>query len=348
MNRTIRNERRLLAGSKLARPLAVLAGAAMLLAVLVMASIASGALAIPLGEAAAALVGRGDKQTAMLIHTLRLPRTLCAVLIGGMLGAAGAIMQGVFRNPLASPDIMGIGGGASVAAVAFLTLTGGAYSIHLLPVAAIAGAFLTAAAIYGLGYRQGSAPYRLILIGIGMSTAMSALTTFLLLSGPSFKASQILNWLTGTIYGLSKMHVAALLPWVAVFIPLAWLSSRQLNILALGDATATGLGSPVHRSRLILLLFSVALAGAAVGIAGPIGFIGLMSPHIARLLVGIRYEWIIPASALIGAMLLLGADMAGRLVFVPYDLPAGVFTAAIGAPFFFILLYRSNSWRNGH
>ncbi|WP_020615692.1 FecCD family ABC transporter permease [Paenibacillus daejeonensis] len=313
--------------------------------ILTVLSIAYGALSLPIFEVVAAFFGGGDPQSHMLVHRLRLPRTLVAILVGGGLGVAGALMQGVFRNPLASPDIMGVGGGASAAAVAFLTLTGGAFSIHWLPVAAISGAFVTAALIYILGWRGGSSPHRLILIGVGISTAMSALTTFLLISGSSFKASQVLNWLTGTVYGASWVEVYVLLPWVAVCLPLAWLTARKLNVLALGDPVASGLGDPVNRSRLFVLLISVLLAGAAVGMAGAVGFIGLMAPHIARSLVGVRYQWIIPMSALIGASLMVGADMIGRLAFMPYDLPAGIFTAAIGAPFFFYLLYRSRNFR---
>ncbi|MFS0727463.1 FecCD family ABC transporter permease [Paenibacillus sp. 1P07SE] len=322
--------------------LLLIAGSVLLLVVLL--SIAYGALSIPIKDVIWAMFGAGDQQNRMLIQSLRLPRTVMAVLVGAALGVAGALMQGVFRNPLASPDIMGVGGGASAAAVAFLTLTDGRFSIHWLPVSAIAGALVTAALIYILGWRGGSSPNRLILIGVGMSTAMSALTTFLLISGSSFKATQVLNWLTGTVYGSSKVEVFVLLPWVALCLPLAWLIARRLNILAMGDSVATGLGNPVNRSRLLVLLLSVLLAGAAVGLAGAIGFIGLMAPHIARSLVGVRYGWIIPMSAVIGAVLLVGADMIGRLAFMPYDLPAGIFTAAIGAPFFFYLLYRSRSW----
>lgn len=326
------------------RKLAMLLAAALLLALLVVLSVAFGALSLPVTEVIAALFGGGEPQSRMLVHSLRLPRTLVALMIGGSLGVAGALMQGVFRNPLASPDVMGVGGGASAAAVAFITFGAGNVSIHWLPVAAIGGALVTSALIYILGWRGGSSPQRLILIGVGISTAMSALTTFLLISGSSFKASQLLNWLTGTVYGASRVEVYVLLPWVAVGLPLAWLTARRLDILALGDATASGLGEAINRSRLLVLLISVLLAGAAVSLAGAVGFIGLMAPHIARSLLGVRYAWIIPMSALVGASLMVGADMIGRLAFMPYDLPAGIFTAAIGAPFFFYLLYRNRQW----
>ncbi|WP_411551485.1 FecCD family ABC transporter permease [Paenibacillus lautus] len=319
---------------------------ALLLGLLVVLSVSLGASRLPFRDVIAALFGAGEDQTSLLIHKLRLPRVLVAALVGSALGAAGAVMQGVFRNPLASPDIMGVNGGASVAAVAFLTLTGSRYSIYWLPAVAIAGAFIAAALIYLLGWKRGASPIRLVLIGVGIATAMSALTTFLLISGPAFKATQVLNWLSGTIYGLSTPHLLALLPWVAVLLPIGWLMSRHLDVLALGDATAAGLGNPVQRTRLVQLLISVALAGGAVGIAGGIGFVGLMAPHMARMLVGIRYGTLIPVSALVGAIIVVGSDMAGRLMFMPYDLPAGIFTAAIGAPFFFYLLYTKRQFGN--
>ena len=192
---------------------------ALLLGLLVVFSVSLGASRLPFRDVIAALFGAGEDQTSLLIHKLRLPRVLVAALVGSALGAAGAVMQGVFRNPLASPDIMGVNGGASVAAVAFLTLTGSRYSIYWLPAVAIAGAFIAAALIYLLGWKRGASPIRLVLIGVGIATAMSALTTFLLISGPAFKATQVLNWLSGTIYGLSTPHLLALLPWVAVLLP---------------------------------------------------------------------------------------------------------------------------------
>lgn len=306
---------------------------------LVVASLSAGAMRIPFAEVAVTLLGFGEDTTRMVVFNLRMPRVAAAALVGAAMAVSGAIMQGVFRNSLASPDLLGIGGGASVAAVAFMTVTAGAFSIHWLPLVAAGGAFAAAALIYVLAWRQGADPFRMVLIGIGISTATAALTTFLLLSGPAHLALQVLNWLTGTVYGTSKQHVAALLPWIAILLPLACAKARHLDVLSLGDPAAIGLGSAVHRTRLALLALGVAMAGAAVGIAGAISFIGLMAPHMARRLAGIRYALVIPVSALVGAILLVLADLAGRLLFAPLDLPAGVFTAAFGAPFFFYLLY---------
>ncbi len=169
---------------------------------------------------------------------------------------------------------------------------------------------------------------------------MAALTMFLLISGPVHLASQVLGWMTGSIYGKSMEHVIALLPWMGLFLPLAFLQARHLNVLLLGDGVSTGLGLSVKNKQLWLMLYSVALGGAAVGFAGGISFIGLMAPHMARKMVGPMHGILLPASALLGAIILLLADLAGRLLFQPLDIPAGVFTAAIGAPFFMYLLFK--------
>ncbi|WP_433945371.1 FecCD family ABC transporter permease [Paenibacillus sp. SN-8-1] len=305
-------------------------------------SVSTGALPIPFLKTVATLFGGGDEQTRMLIFKLRLPRVLVAAMVGAGLAVSGTILQAIFRNPLSAPDIVGINGGASVAAVAFLTLMKASVSIHWLPVAAFGGALTAAALIYILAYTRNSSPLRLILVGVGISSAASALTTFLLISGDSYRADQILNWLTGTVYGKSMEHAAALLPWIVIFIPLAWGMSRHLNVMLLGDTVAMGVGSAVERTRLVLLLIAVCLAASSVSVAGGIAFIGLMAPHIGRRLAGNQHAGLITVSALIGAILLVLADLAGRTLFAPKDLPAGIFTAALGAPFFFYLFFKNN------
>lgn len=311
-----------------------------LLVGLAAASISLGSIRIPVGELVQILVGGGKDTYRLIVIDLRLPRVVAAILIGSALAVSGAVLQGVIRNPLASPDLLGISGGASVAALGFMTLYAGRFSIHWVPLLAIAGAFAAAFTIYLLAWKRGVSPYRLVLIGIGISTAMGALTTFILISGPSYLASQLLGWMTGTVYGTSWKHVAALVPWIALFIPLAMARSRELNVQALGDGAAIGLGSAIQSSRLLLIVYSVALSGASVGIAGTISFIGLMAPHMARRLVGPTHGILLPASAIIGSLILVAADLAGRLLFEPLDIPAGVFTAGIGAPFFLFLLFR--------
>ncbi|WP_138756196.1 FecCD family ABC transporter permease [Paenibacillus sinopodophylli] len=298
-----------------------------------------GGTSIPLKETFLSLIGKNEEGSNLIIMQFRLPRILAALLIGAALAVAGAVLQGVIRNPLASPDLLGVTGGASVAVVAFMTLFTG-YSIHWVPFIAVAGAFLVAVMNYALAWKNGISPFRLVLIGIGISTAMGALTMFLLISGPAYLAAQVLNWMTGSIYGTSWKYIEVLWPWIAAFIPLSILYAKELNVQALGEATAVGLGSRLQLSRMVLLFYSVALAGAAVGVAGTISFIGLLAPHMARKLVGHSYKLVIPVSALLGAMILLLADLAGRMLFQPLDIPAGVFTAGIGAPFFMYLLFK--------
>lgn len=324
-------------------PLTMIMVLLLLLVLLALISISFGAMSIPLGDVVRVLLGGEDPIQRKIIMELRLPRTLMAVLVGIALAVSGALTQGIFRNPLASPDLMGVSGGASAVAVAFITLTQGAVSVRWLPIVAAAGGILVALLVYVLAYRRGVSPLRLILIGIGMSAAMSALTTFLLISGPAFLSTHVLNWLTGTIYGATSKQVLALLPWVVVLLPLGWLLSRRLDILALHEESAVGLGIGLQRVRLWGLLCGVLLASAAVGLVGAISFVALMAPHLARMLVGIRYKWLIPTAALLGALLVTAADLAGRVVFIPLDLPAGIFTALFGAPFFFYLLFRGRN-----
>ncbi|MCY9530117.1 MULTISPECIES: FecCD family ABC transporter permease [Paenibacillus] len=310
-----------------------------IVAALSLISLSVGGVGVPLEEVLASLVGRNAEASNLIIMQFRLPRITAAILIGAALAAAGALLQGVIRNPLASPDLLGVTGGASVAVVAFMTFVTG-YSIHWVPFIAIGGALVTATLNYVLAWKKGVSPFRLVLIGIGISTAMGALTTFLLISGPTYLAAQVLNWMTGSIYGTNWAYIEVLWPWVAIFIPLSLLMAKELNVQSLGEDVARGLGNRLQLSRMILLFYSVALAGAAVGAAGTISFIGLMAPHIARRLVGNCYKLIIPVSAFIGAIILLLADLAGRMLFQPLDIPAGVFTAGIGAPFFMYLLFK--------
>lgn len=294
-----------------------------------------------------ALLGIGDSSDSMIIYSLRMPRVLIAVMVGSALAVSGALLQGIVRNPLTSPDIIGITGGASLGTVVFI-LYFSHLSIRFMPLSAIIGAFAAAFLIYLFAYRRGITPLRLVLIGIGMATALTAVTYMLILTAsftPTAVAVKAFTFMTGSIFGVSwEKDVSTLLPWIIVLFPIALIYARHLNVQELGDEVATSVGSSVHVKRTILLIISVALAGAAVAIGGAINFIGLMAPHIARKLVGPSYGGVIPVSALIGSLVLLLSDLIARIAFIPLDIPAGVFTAAIGAPFFIYLLYRH---RNG-
>jgi iron complex transport system permease protein len=239
---------------------------------------------------------------------------------------------------------MGITGGASVTAVMFLTYLSERVSIRWLPLFAFAGAAAASFVLYLLAWKRGTTPVRLVLIGVGMSSLTAAATTMMIIFNPRGDAGVAYLWLTGSIYATSWGNVLTILPWTLILLPLAFLLSRPVNILQLGDEVATGAGSAVESSRLLLLLISVALAAAATSVAGGIGFIGLLAPHMARKLVGPGFARMLPVSALLGAILVLLADLAGRTLFLPLDVPVGVFTSAVGAPFFIYLLYaRRNS-----
>ncbi|HZG14848.1 MAG TPA: iron ABC transporter permease [Candidatus Bathyarchaeia archaeon] len=289
------------------------------------------------------LIGQGTEANALVIGTLRLPRVIVAVLVGSALSVSGAILQGLIRNPLASPDMIGITGGAALAAVTFITYFAGNVSIQWLPAAAFVGAGLISIVIYLLAWSKGVTSTRLVLIGIGISATASSLTMLMIILSPMSSASQAFTWLTGSIYGASWENVYALLPWVIIFLPAALIYARNVNVQELGDEMAQGLGASVQLHRGLLLLICVALAGSAVAVAGAIGFIGLIAPHIARKLVGPSFDALLPVSALIGSLMLMGADMVARTAFQPMDIPAGVFTAGVGAPFFIYLLYRNRN-----
>ncbi|CAN7278083.1 iron ABC transporter permease [Paenibacillus sp. LjRoot153] len=291
------------------------------------------------------VIGIGADDYTMVVQKLRLPRIIISMLVGAALAAAGAIMQGIIRNPLASPDMMGVTGGASVAAVTFLTYFNGMISIRWLPVSAMLGAAVVSVILYMLAWKKGVTPIRLILVGIGMSSLMSAGTTMMIVFSPKNDPGTAYLWLTGSVYAANWENVMTVLPWTVILIPLAFLLARHVNIGQLGDDVAASAGSAVEVNRLLLLLISVALAGSAVSVAGAIGFIGLIAPHMARKWVGSSFDSLLPVSALLGGAIVMLADLAGRTFFLPLDVPVGVFTAAVGAPFFIYLLYTKRNSR---
>jgi iron complex transport system permease protein len=282
----------------------------------------------------------GNRDHAFVIHNLRLPRTLVAFMVGVALAISGTIFQGLTRNPLADPAIIGINAGASLAAVTVIVLFPSA-PIYTLPLSAFAGALLMAGLIYWLAWNNGSSPLLFILMGIGLDAIARAITSFLITFGEIYDVSNALVWLAGSVYGRTWEQVFSLSPWLIVFVPMALTLARHLNALNLGDDVAKGLGSRVEWQRGLLVLVGVALAGAGVATAGMIGFVGLIAPHLGRQLVGTNHEGLIPISALLGGMIVVMADLLGRTLFAPIELPCGVVTAAIGAPYFLYLLIRN-------
>lgn len=286
-----------------------------------------------------ALVGTGSEEHLLIVRTLRLPRALVAFLVGASLALAGAILQGLTRNPLASPDIIGVSAGASFAAVAVTVLAPNA-PLVALPLAAFGGAAAAAVVVYALAWQGGSAPLRLILVGIGVAAVAHALTLLVITFGQIYRVNQAMIWMAGSVYGRSWEHLAPAAPWLTVLIPATLVMARHLDALHYGDGLARGLGTRVERERGLLVLLSVALAGVSVATAGTIGFVSLMAPHIARRLVGPLHAGLLPTAAMIGGALVLLADLAGRTIAAPIEIPCGIVTAVIGAPYFIYLLYR--------
>ena len=274
---------------------------------------------------------------AFIVNQLRLPRSLTAWLVGVALGIAGTITQGILRNPLASPGIIGINSGAALAAVLLIIAFPGA-PVSWLPLVAFIGGVTIFSLIYLVAWNGGSSPIRLVLVGIGFSLMTGAVTSILVTFGNINAVSQALVWLTGSVYGRSWAEIKVLLPWLILSVPIALLMARDLNILNLGDDLARSVGSPIEWRRGLLLVISVALAGAAVATAGTIGFVGFIAPHITRRLVGASHEGLVIASGLMGGLLVVVADLLGRFMFAPVELPCGLITSLLGAPYFLYLL----------
>ncbi|MFC4307117.1 FecCD family ABC transporter permease [Cohnella boryungensis] len=268
-----------------------------------------------------------------------MPRLLLAVMAGMALALAGAILQAVVRNPLASPDIIGVTSGAAMSSVLYLALFQVTTSVKWMPLFAFAGAAVVSAFIYFASWKKGISPIRMILVGLGVSALLEALKTLFMIFSPIIVASQAKVWITGTVYGATWQTVNSYCPWLLLIIPLLFILAGKLNLQPLGSELPTLLGGRIQLQRLVLVGTAAALAGSSVA------FVGLMSPHIARRLVGGAHGVLLPAAALVGAILLVAADLAGRTLFAPRDVPAGVFTAIIGAPCFLYLLAKQKKKR---
>ena len=298
-----------------------------------------GATEVSLGDVLRALVGDTSTQASQIVVQFQLPRVLLCWLVGTALAVSGGVMQGVIRNPLAAPDIIGVTKGAGFAGMLMLLAIPGLPVVAVVP-AAFLGGLAAAGIVYLLAYRRGATPVRIALVGIAVSAAFEAGIRFLLVRNP-LDVSAALIWLTGSLFGRSMTSVLEILPWVLVLVPLIVVWSRKLDVLGLGDDLAAGLGEPVEKTRRLLLFFSVALAAAAVAVAGTIGFVGLIAPHMARRVFGGKHLASIPAAALFGVLLMLFADMLGRGLAPPLEIPAGLVTAVIGGPYFLYLLVKT-------
>ncbi|MGM1035174.1 FecCD family ABC transporter permease [Peribacillus frigoritolerans] len=313
--------------------------------VAVLISLNTGTLRISPLKVIQTLFGYGDFKSSTVLFDYRMPRILITMLAGVGLGISGAILQGLSRNPLADPGILGLHAGASFGLIIFVTYF---HSLDekasiLIPLFTFSGGVLTAFLIVLLAFDRykGILPIRLILIGIAISAGFSAITLFLSLRLDEETYSFASRWLVGNVWGRDWIHVIALFPWILILAPYAWFQSNTLNALSLGDDVAAGLGASVQKQRLLMLVAAVGLSCASVAMAGGIGFIGLVAPHLARRLVGPMYQHFLPVAGLIGLIILVLADTIGRSIFQPNAIPAGIVVAAIGAPYFLYLLTKT-------
>nr|WP_281944418.1 iron ABC transporter permease [Paenibacillus tyrfis] len=325
----------------------VAAAGFVLLTVALLLSVAVGSTSMPISSVLTALLHEDGSRTHSIIRNIRIPRTVITALAGANLAVAGALMQAVTRNPLASPGIFGINAGASVAVV-FVTVTypfvTGGYTVA----AAFVGGAAAAVVVFAMAsvFKGAHMEVNLALTGVAIQAILSAATQALLIFNET-KTDSVLFWLAGSVSGRKWEHVQTLLWWGIPALAAAFALGRSASILSLGEDMARGLGQSVWKTRSLITLVVILLAGVSVAVAGPIGFVGLMVPHIVRYLTGADYRAVIPLSALLGAVLLLLADLASRFVLFPYETPVGVVTALIGTPYFIYLARRRRKEGNG-
>ena len=279
-----------------------------------------------------------DDKNYFTLMEYRLPRALLAIIIGGALAISGVLVQSVVRNPLASPDILGINNAAGLIAVTVLIFLPN-LAFYWLPIFAFIGgvlSFILLWMICGFNFR----PIKMAIIGVALSALWAAISHYLMLTNP-VEINTAMLWLTGSLWGRSWAYVNVVLPWLLVLLPLPFIFCRDLDTLGLGENKAATLGVSVNKTQILVLVLAVALSTTAVAICGPIAFLGLVAPHLARKLVGGRHRTLLPAAMLIGTLLLQISDILARVIAPPTELPAGILTAIIGAPYFFYLLMRT-------
>lgn len=290
--------------------------------------------------------------SSILVTKIRLPRVLVAFFVGASLALSGAILQGVVKNDLASPDILGVVNGGSVGALVFLTIfmdpknNSLTTSILYMPIFTFMFSFMALMCILIINGKS-SSTNKLIIIGIGVSAIAKAITNILIINGPIIFIKEATTWITGSVYGANWTHAILIMVIFSIFATLTLIFIKDLNLHQLEDEVVIVLGNKLHKSRIILLGISAALAAGAVTIGGGISFVGLIAPHIARKLVDSKFENVIPLSILIGGIITLLADFVSKWLFYPQDLPIGIFTAFIGAPYFIYLLVKKRNYKRG-
>ena len=302
-------------------------------------SLRSGAVTLDFTQVFNALTGSAPRNITMVVTEWRLPRVMMALLVGAALGISGAIFQSLMRNPLGSPDVMGFNTGAWSGVLVAMVLFG--QHLTAITLAAMAGGILTSLIVWGLAWRDGIETFRLIIIGIGMRAMLMAFNTWLLLQASLETSLSAGLWFAGSLNGLTWAKTLPAAPLILLMFVCALLLVKRMRLLEMGDDSACALGVSVERSRLLLMLVAVVLTAAATAIAGPISFIALVAPHIARRLSGTA-RWGLTQSALCGSLLLLAADLCAQQLFMPYQLPVGVVTVSLGGIYLIVLLVQES------
>jgi len=303
-----------------------------------LASLYFGATDLSFAQVWNALWHPGQDGPSLIIWNLRLPRAILGALVGMNLALSGAILQGVMQNPLADPNIIGVSSGAGLAGVAVLIVFP-AYEYLITPVSFL-GAMLACFMIYILAWKDGVKPVRVILAGVAVSAFLGSIITSLMIFY-SDRVHGALMWMVGGLSARGWSHVPLILPYTVAGLVFVFFAAKYLNILQLGEDMARGLGVNVEKTRLLLTMVAALLAASAVSVVGLLGFVGLVVPHIVRLLVGSDYRILLPSSALLGVVVLLFSDTLARVLLNPVELPVGIIMAFLGAPFFLYLLRRS-------
>lgn len=324
-------------------------GAAAVVAFLVAVSVSLmvGSYSMTLPEVVSTLMGQGDKLQKFAVLQVRLPRTVLAVLVGTALGFSGGILQGVTRNPLAEPGMIGINAGAALAVVLWISAQTSAYYSQLdfftsvgMPVVAAAGALLSTGLVYLLSYNRGIRPVRFILTGIGVNGGILAIITYFQLAMSKGSYNQVLTWTNGSLWGSSWTYIALVAPLIAAVVAVVLAKAPTLDALSLGDELACGIGVAVGRQRTVFVALAALLAAFATAVAGSIAFLGLLGPQIAKRLVGPRARAMLPMAAMVSSIILVVADTVARNAFSPIEIPVGVVVAVIGVPYFIYLMIK--------
>lgn len=294
-------------------------------------------------------IGRGNEFQQTALFNLRLPRLLVAICVGVALATSGGIVQTITKNELADPGMIGINAGAAVASILVVIFQTthyysqlGSFSIYLLPMMAIIGAGITALVIYFLSNQQGIKPKRMVLIGLGINAGLSAFMTFFIFRGGVGEYNKVLIWTSGSLWGTGWDYASIILPLVSVVFGLVLMNHKKLDVLQLSDEHILSLGLNRNRERKKMLIYAVILAGGATAFAGNIGFIGLISPNIAKRLVGSSHKHLLIVSALISVIIMLCADAVSRNLFSPIEIPVGIIVSMLGVPYFLYLIIKEN------